>query len=132
MSMTEQTKVIEIIAAYDALVERFCEITRDVPQVNRCNEPGYARLAIDDIGTATLVWPEAVSGEYDDNPCIEEEKNTLPVEVLFMSSDDLSTWKAEQHRLFSERIKANRVAAAQAQTDRERAQFEALKRKFEP
>jgi hypothetical protein len=119
------------LSEYSQILDRACQITMGPPFWMRAEEE-YARLVITG-DVATLFWPEVESGYY--NSCsIERQSAKFPAELLLMSQDELSAWKAEQKRLYEEKESAERKAKAEIQAKfneaNERRTLAALKAKY--
>lgn len=116
----------EAIAALDVLVERAIAIVSKAPYwVFIPNDTKFAKLRIRGNGVTVLFWP-TIETQYDFST-IEREEVTFPTRLLFITDDELATWKSEQQRK-CEREEARRTREQQlAQEVKERAEFERLK-----
>lgn len=120
---------IEAIAALDGLIQRALEITDKAPYWTYVNDDGkFARLQIRGNGSTTLCWPSAES-EWD--VCmLESNEVSFPTRLLFISDDELVTWKAEQMREYEREQARLHLEKELKKEAAERAKFERLKARY--
>jgi parvulin-like peptidyl-prolyl isomerase len=127
-------KIREAVAANDELIARARLILSEAPYFTYIPEEQYVRLSIED-DMAVLVWPESHSGYYD-SCSIEEQSKDFPLELLRMTTAEITIWSAKQRHIYDEnqKVEAARQAKVRAEQTRrnELAALAALKAKYEP
>ncbi len=126
---TKERKAFDAIEMIDALTERFINVIDGAPYWNGVySGEKFSRLSFDG-DEATLIWPEAESG-YEGSCSLDTNKVTIPLDLLFLSDDDLAKWKTEQRVLYDQKQAERKTAEARAKEQQERAIYESLKSKF--
>jgi hypothetical protein len=125
--------VKKIISEYDDLVARALAIVKAAPMHGYVEQEDYARLGINDQGVY-LFWPET-ERDYGYDRIVMRNSNCFDPALLLLSPEEFEKWKAEEKRIYDERLKAEaKQKAAQNALDRERREREtlaALKAKYE-
>ncbi len=114
---------------YEVLISRALEIVDRAP-FWKCvyGAEEWARLTIEG-NVATIAWPE-VYLEYD-NPVIDRESCSFKASLLFITDEELTTWKKEQLKIYEEAQKARDTEARAYKETTERALYARLKERFD-
>ncbi len=120
---------IEAIAALDKLIQRAVAIVCKAPYWTRIyDDRNFAHLRVLGNGTAVLRWPTAEI-EWD-FPNLESNEVRFPARLLFISDDELATWKAEQMREYEREQAGLRLEKELQKEAKQRAEFERLKARY--
>lgn len=115
--MTKQ-KAIQIIEAYDALIEAALYVVSTGPFYASVDDGDRPRIAIDG-DDVVLSWREYESDYYGGGYTTDADTR-FPADVLFMGREDLDAWRAKIKR--EEQEKAERLRAAQQAVAKDRAE----------
>jgi hypothetical protein len=121
-------KAEAVITEYEALVEKALAILNEPgPPWGYVGETNFARLTFDG-DMAILSHPQADS--YYDSITIEEDNESFPAALLFMSDKELAAWRVEARAAYEQEQKVAAQQRLEAQEAEQRKAYEALKRKF--
>lgn len=112
----------------DELISRALQIVDKAPYFQYAYEPDWARLTFEGEECVLRMCRAEVSYEC---PSLETDEIRFPAYLLFVSTPELHSWQAEEYRLYEQRERAKRDAAAKAREANERATYELLKLKFD-
>jgi hypothetical protein len=119
----------EIVEAYNVLIKRAHDVVDKAPYWAHiwADDWDHTRLWIDG-DTVILTWQETES-DYD-GWTTHTERAEFPLHLLTCPNEELGAWKKEQAKLYERKELAQRAALMTLEQDRERAAYEALKRKY--
>lgn len=121
----------DIIAAYDALIERAHDIVgpHESGLYVYISEPGLSRIRIEGH-QAILTYAELESGYYDSGDFLRAPEVKFPAEMLFWTEEQMDAWKAELKAAHAAKRKREAEVAKAQREAQEKAAYEALKRKY--
>jgi hypothetical protein len=114
---------IKTIDDYNALASRALSIINGAPFWIYCGEPKFVKLSISN-GLATLKWPDTGDGIIEVSGC------DFPIDLLFISDEELTAWKAEERRKHDELEDRKNEFRKFYKESEERAAYLALKAKY--
>ena len=125
----DEELAIKALDTSDKLIQRAAKIVDKAPYWAYIHgETKFAKLQILGNGTAVLRWPTAET-EWD-MATLECDEVSFPTRLLFISDDELATWKSEQAREYERKTAETHREQAQQREDEDRAQYEQLKARY--
>lgn len=118
-----------IVADYEALLAKALAILGgDGPPYGFVGHPEFAKLQFD--GEFAIILHPETDTSYD---CctIEEDTESFPAALLFMSDAELQQWRAKEKAEIDKRELARRAKMIAAREAEERRVFKALKAKYD-
>lgn len=120
----------ELIAQYDALLNRALAIIDKEPYWQYVSKPECARLSIDgDVAIITIA--EIDEGRYDSGAFLIVEAIKFPVEMLTWGDERFREWQVQMERQYNEKQERRMKEMQRKAEENERAQLSALKAKYE-
>jgi hypothetical protein len=121
-------KNVDLVAAYDALIEKAVKILRGSPFHKYIYNQDFARLEID--GDTAILRHCHDGMEYGD-PVLDKESESFPAEMLQWEDADIAEFQKREAAKEEARRQEASKRAAQAQERKERALLDALRAKYE-